>query len=351
MGILSNPRFPPSPAELYARALWDPKPTKSLKTERQLAYALGYPSHWRVVRTVVRKDGKHVIRDTIHTRFGKTSKQQCNYTWFNHEAAQKAARELEKEGTMSGSHLLPALPLYTKGDVVEVFWEGKWYSASITKRKKQADSFFYSVVYHQDSATQDEVGEEDIRPGEDPSTLAVELGFTADWKASRKGSRYILTAPTGERFTTKKAAMVFFNEIGPQMAEEQDVGDPPWRIEGHEWIGRSVKWTSSHKISSRRTVDVEQEGRITGYIKKTDVDKEGSPGFISEATGEPADLFHVVFPEDKNHPYSSHLLTSQDLEEYEVLENLLEVEEEEPAKRKMEEIPTSSTKKKKRGRR
>lgn len=154
-----------------------------------------------------------------------------------------------------------------------------------------------------------------------------------------------MISPTGERFTTKKAAMEFFNELGPQLAEEQDVGDPPWRTEGHEWIGRSVKWTSSHKISSRRTVDIAQEGRITGYIQKTDVDKEGNPGFISEASGEPADLFHVVFPEDKNHPYFSHLLTSQDLEEYEVLENLLE-EKEEPAKRKREETPTSSKKKK-----
>lgn len=146
MVILTNPRFPPSPAELYSKALWDPKPTSSLKNERQLAYALGYPSDWRVERTVIRKDGKYVIRDTIHARFGKTSKQQSNYTWFNHEAAQKAARELEQEGSLSGSHLLPAMPLYTKGDVVEVMWEGKWYAASITKRKKQGDLFLYSVI-------------------------------------------------------------------------------------------------------------------------------------------------------------------------------------------------------------
>lgn len=146
MAILCNPRFPPSPAELYSRALWDPKPTNSLKTERQLAYALGYPSNWRVERTVVRKDGKNVIRDTIHARHGKTSKKQSNFTWFNHEAAQKAALEFEQEGTMGGSHLLPAVPLYTKGDVVEVLWEGKWYAGSVTKRKKQADLFFYSVV-------------------------------------------------------------------------------------------------------------------------------------------------------------------------------------------------------------
>lgn len=145
MTIPSNPRFPPTPAELYSRALWDPTPTSSVKTERQLAYALGYPSDWRVERTVVDKDGKTVIKDTIHALSG-TSKKRCKYMWFNHEAAQKAARELEQEGTVSGSHLLPPVPMFTKGDLVEVLWEDKWYAASITKRKKQADSFLYSVM-------------------------------------------------------------------------------------------------------------------------------------------------------------------------------------------------------------
>lgn len=83
---------------------------------------------------------------------------------------------------------------------------------------------------------------------------------------------------------------------------------------------------------------------------KTDVDKEGNPGFVSETSGEPADLFHVVFPEDKNHPYSAHLLTSQDIEEFEVLESLLEEETDgEDSKRKRTETPAS--RKKKRGRR
>lgn len=350
--------FPLTVTQLYSRALWDPKQTTTLKSERQLAYALGYPADWRVSRIVTAKDGKSVIRDRIHAIFGK-SKKRSQYTWFHHEAAQQAALLLEQEGTLNGSHLLPPMPLYTKGDVVEVSYDNKWYAASISKRKKQADLFLYSVVvratisritclmmtqlrcsafllfrkYHEDGATQDEVAEEDIRPGEDPSTLAVELGFTADWKASRKGSRYILVSPTGERFTTKKAAMKFFNqEQAPPLEEDQDVGDPPWRTEGHDWIGRRVKWTSFHKVSGSRQVKVDQIGTIEGYIDRADVDKQGSPGFVSEATGEPADLFHVVFPEDKHHPYPSHCLSAQDLEEPEVEKSLLE--ESAAAKRK-----------------
>lgn len=136
--------FPPTVAQLYAKILWDPKPTTTVKSERQLAYALGYPSDWRVERTVTSVNGKSVINDRIHALFGKKKKSQ--YTWFHHEAAQQAAAQLEQEGTLEGSHLLPPVPLYTKGDAVEVIYEGKWWAAYITKRKKQGDNFLYSVV-------------------------------------------------------------------------------------------------------------------------------------------------------------------------------------------------------------
>jgi hypothetical protein len=112
------------------------------------------------------------------------------------------------------------------------------------------------------------------------------------------------------------------------------MGDPPWRKVGHEWIGRQVSWSSDHKISGRRSVTVEQVGTITGFIKATDVDKEGNPGFVSELTGQPTDLFHVVFKDQPHHQYASFLLNSQDLEESEVIENLLE---ETPAQKRKRE--------------
>jgi hypothetical protein len=344
--------FPPTVAQLYARALWDPKPTTSLKSQKQLAYALGYPLDWRVERTVeVTEDGKKsILRDRIHAT-GKKNKSQ--YTWFHHEAAQLAAAQLEEEGvtTLDGSHLLPPTPLYTKGDLIQVQYEGKWWASTITKRQKRADNFLYSVHYHEENATQDEVAEEDIRPGEDPSQLAVEIGFPEDWKASRKGARYILTAPSGERFTTKKAALKYLKELTapPEADEDDDMGDPPWRTEGHELIGRQILWSTLHRISGTRKIKVDQVGTVDGYIDAADVDSQGNPGFVSDATGTPANLFHVSFPDDTHHPYASHLINSQDLEEHEILENLME--ESASAKRKRLSLGEGSASKKKRGRR
>ena len=131
----------------------------------------------------------------------------------------------------------------------------------------------------------------------------------------------------------------------PEIPEEHDAGDPPWRTEGHELIGRKVIWSTHHKVSGCRKVKVDQVGVIEGYIDKNDVDKEGNPGFVSELTGEPAPLFHIVFPADPHHTYASYLIDSQDVEEHELEGNL--VEETAATKRKRAEESTS----KKRGRR
>ena len=313
---------PPSAAQLYARALWDPKPAKTPLSQQTLAYALGYPSDWRVERTVEKtKDGAVVISDRIHYK----AKNKSHYTWFHHDAAHRAAAEFERDGTLNASHLLPPLPRYAKGDLVQVRYEGKWYAGTILKRRKKADEFLYTVHYTEDDSTQSDVEEVDIKPGEDPSMLAAELGFPNDWKAARKGARFVFTAPTGERFTTKKAALKFLKEqCQTQPAAEEDEGDPPWRTEGHEFLGRRISYTSTHKVSGTRRIKVEQEGTIVGYIDEKDLDSQGNPGFISESSGKPANLFHVVFKDDPHHPYAQHLLTSQDLEEFEVLECLLE---------------------------
>lgn len=51
--------------------------------------------------------------------------------------------------------------------------------------------------------------------------------------------------------------------------------------------------------------------------------QNGNPGFISESTGEPANLFHVVFEDQLGHPYASILLDTQDFEEYEIIDKVL----------------------------
>lgn len=44
---------------------------------------------------------------------------------------------------------------------------------------------------------------------------------------------------------------------------------------------------------------------------------------MSESTGEPANLFHVIFEDQPSHPYASILLDTQDFEEYEIVDNVL----------------------------
>jgi hypothetical protein len=281
--------FPPTVAQLYSRAMFDPHPTTTETSQKQLAYALGYPMGWRVERTITKDQttGMPIIRDRIHALGGK--KNKTKFMWLNHEAAQKAAAILAQEGTLTpptstsnnssdtntGSHLLPPMPKFAKGDVVQVSYEGKWWEAQITKRKKKDDEFFYGVFYVGENSTQDDIAETNIRPSEDPAELAVSLGFTNDWKASRKGARYTLTSPTGKQFTSKKAAMKVFHELQGKgkAAGDDDVGDPPWRTEGHELLGKQILWSFEHKASATRRIHIDQLGTVVGYIDAKDKDK------------------------------------------------------------------------------
>jgi len=291
--------LPPTISQIYAKAMFDPRPTETIISQKQLAYALGYPMDWRVERTVIVEEGtnKKIIKDRIHALGGK--RNQTKYMWLNHEAAQKAALLFEKEGTLdpnavenangnvndngmpTGSHLLPPTARFNKGEIVQVLYEEKWWAAVISKRpKKKNDEFYYSVVYHGDAATQDEIPEEDIRPGENPSELAVSMGFDETWSATRNGSRFIITAPCGTVFPSKKAALKHFRELAGESKKrkaddlkDEDAGDPPWRREGHDLLGRKILWTFMHKASARRQITIEQVGLIEGYIDESDTDK------------------------------------------------------------------------------
>uniref|UniRef100_A0A7S4EIH5 Agenet domain-containing protein n=1 Tax=Pseudo-nitzschia australis TaxID=44445 RepID=A0A7S4EIH5_9STRA len=367
-------------SQIYTKALFDPRPTETVISQKQLAYALGYPMDWRVERTIIIEETDDtktkIIKDRIHALGGK--KNQTKYMWLHHEAAQKAALLFEKEGTLdpsavegssntnnnntnnsntntnttTGSHLLPATALFKKGDIVMVKYEDKWWSATVTKKpkKKNDDEFLYSVFYHGDDATQDEIAEEDLKPGEDPSELAVSLGLGANWTATRNGSRFVIVAPCGTVFQSKAAATKHFKDLArkalkasggatatnknskKRKAKEEDAGDPPWRREGHDWIGKKVLWTFQHKASARRQITIEQTGTIEGYIDESDTDKDGNPGFVSEKTGKPANLFHVVFDENPGHPYTQYLLKNTDVEGYEISDRILP-----------EEIPKTKT--------
>lgn len=133
--------------------------------------------------------------------------------------------------------------------------------------------------------------------------------------------------PQNEHFKSKKAAL-------DHLAALEEADDPPWRVDGHEFIGKTVEYVVEHKLSGKRTVELRQQGTVTGWISEEDKDRHGEPGYICEETGKPAALFHVEFKDDPTHPYRKELLDFQDMEEHEVLNMLLQEESKEPPAKK-----------------
>jgi hypothetical protein len=179
----------------------------------------------------------------------------------------------------------------------------------------------YTVLYTDEGTEQEEVEEEDIRPAPPDAEamhLAATLGFPKGWKATTKGKRYTITSPDGIEFKNKKAAFVYLDQLS-----SMDGGDPPWRTSGHKLLNKRVEYTSTHRMGSRH-VFVKQTGTIKGWISATDKDKQGEPGYVSDQTGEPADLFHIVFDDEPHHPYAKLLIESMDMEENEVMGSLLD---------------------------
>jgi hypothetical protein len=179
----------------------------------------------------------------------------------------------------------------------------------------------YSVVYIVDESTQDNIRETSIRMAPPSSTgkeLATSMGFPQGWEATKNGKQYLFTSPQGETFRTKKAALKFVRETTVEGE------DPPWRTTGHELMHRRVTHELYHKLGRARHVMIEQTGKVTGWISETDNDRNGEPGYLSEDTGKPASLFHIVFQDKPGHPYGKYLLDSQDMEEEEVRKLLIE---------------------------
>lgn len=357
---------------IIGNALWDPHPTKTDLQSRQLAVALGYPPEWRVVRTLQPLDripaaegvggGNHeqgetstgpvlVIQDRIYS--GKPS-TGCDM-WVDHAAAQKVAAQWMAdteahesfEGTgrkpplptpfdHKGGHLLPRQAAYSVGDKVQVMYEDEWWEARILRVKEHPVGFRYQVYYPSDGSKQTGVEEEKIRPTvtKDPHILAASIGLDESWQAITDGhGKWKIISPAGTVYPSKRAALEDFakgtKKSSSQSDQIQPEDDPPWRTTGHEYLGRQIKWSIEHKVTSRRVISVDQFGVVEGWISERDVDSAGNPGFLSEKTGSPAALFHVVFYDDPNmHAYGSIFVESVDLEEYELVERLVAPQDE-----------------------
>jgi hypothetical protein len=376
-----------SALHVISRALFDPNPTTDEKSERYLAMALGYPGSWHVVRRIeeekassslsssspaksssapkpeeegapphsssspTKHDDKGQGRFIIVDRIYAGSPAEGVDMWFNHIAAQTAAEEwVEGESSAygkKGGQLLPRKPKFQKGDQVRVNYQGEWCAARIDRRTEKKEGFRYNVHYLKDNSTQKMVNEEEIELLENPYQTADGMGLEG-WQAKLQGKKWKFISPDGKNFSSKTAAMKHKKKLdkGGKAAKKEEPapqesqlseGDPPWRTTGHEYVGRRVFTTFEHKKSATRTVTIEQVGTVKGWISETDVDKNGEPGFVSERSGKPTNLFEVVFDEERSHPYFSLLLERQDMEQYEVEAGLIPLEEtgaEEPANKK-----------------
>jgi len=193
--------------------------------------------------------------------------------WYHHEAAMRAAQEWDDEESTpfqyKGGHLLKRLPLFQKGDKVQVWYEDEWWNATILRRKEDADgNYLYQVQYGADKTKQSGVDESLIqrRPElkQDPKQVALSIGLGEGWEAELSGkNRWKITAPDGATFGGKKKALDYY-----KLTRDSELsGDPPWRTTQSEYLQRKVLWTTEHKPSSRRTVNIEQIGTVVGWIR------------------------------------------------------------------------------------
>jgi hypothetical protein len=211
--------------------------------------------------------------------------------------------------------------------------------------------------------------------------MAKDIGLPDNWLAYRN-SNYIfdIRNPQGDRFTSKKAALdslrnlVHTCEDELQRKEEdeevekkskrmkksnpnknvkvkdhdeeeeekekgtdddedasisdiEDEGDPPFRKTGHNYLGKTVKY--KYCPDGEDGVEIVQRGIVKGWLDSTDVDSSGNPAFISELTGQPGVLFHIVFKVEKelNKKYGADLLLDYvDIEQWE-LEELMNADD------------------------
>ena len=201
----------------------------------------------------------------------------------------------------------------------------------------------YNVHYTVDDAIQSNVREDKIRPSKKkpkkpkappkPKAKVATAAAAATKKSPAKKKKKSPGRPKKrpaeeeeETATTPKSKKKKGRPAGSKnkkkkpMEEEQeddddvvvndytlDEGDPPWRTTGHEHLSRKLQWTPhADEVNPTPQPCV---GTVVAWIAETDVDSEGNPGFEDSRTGQPANLFHVVFDEFE-----------QDFEEWELEE-------------------------------
>lgn len=159
----------------------------------------------------------------------------------------------------------------------------------------------------------------------DPAETAAKAGFPEGWQAFVGGrNKWKLIAPDGTAYNSKKAALAALEQGTALDTSHLAPNDPPWRTTGDDpLLGRRIFKRTEHRVSARRTVTLEQEGVVMGYISATDVDSTGQPGFVSSQTNLPASWYHVKFTADRHAAYAEYQVSEQNMEEYEIREAML----------------------------
>jgi len=185
----------------------------------------------------------------------------------------------------------------------------------VTKKKKRKN------IRHANQNIKDadkESGGEESAIGED------EENNTAITVQKRKRNRLSLSSPfEGPGRTEKKESSLALTRV-TEIPTPKSGGDPPWRTIGHKYLGLRILYPTPPAVLTDEAMDGvvdvhNSRGTVAGWISSRDVDNDGAPGFESIRTGNliQADLFHVVFDD-------SSILDYQDLEEYELMECLVD---------------------------
>lgn len=180
------------------------KSTTTPQSERQLAYSLGYPKSWHVVRVAPNPNVYDVSKDRA-SQFPDGHGNTCldtiyagdpmanSDTYYNHIAALSASMKW-KEGRSTpfdqkGGQMLDANKEYKRGDIVEALYNGEWFQAKIMKVKHfRENQIRYNIHYTIDKSSQTNVSSENIRTCNKPLQSKLKRE-TPTKKGGRKKSK------------------------------------------------------------------------------------------------------------------------------------------------------------------